>query len=262
VTLATLRYEAERRLRGSLLLAVGFSLFAAMIILIAPAILEEVDLAALLEQYPPALVERLGLDKIGTMAGFLALELYQFVWLLAFGGYVAYSAAGSIAGEVETRRIERLLSAPISRARLLVETYLALLVPIAIVNAVVLVVVYGGAIGVGEPLPLRDLLAVHLLSIPYLLCVGAFGMLASVAVGGRTRAEGVAVGGVIGTFLLESLVMGTEVEWVGAISPGRYYDPLAVLTDGGYDLPGAAILLGATLALLGLATLVFGQVDL
>lgn len=258
----TTRYEAERRVRGSLFLALGFAVFGGMIILIAPAILGEVDVAALIEQYPPALVERLRLDQMGTMAGFLALELYQFVWLLAFGGYVAYSAAGTVAGDIETRRIERLLAGPISRTRLLVETFLALLVPVLLVNAVVFVVVYGGAIAVGEPLPADNLLAVHVLSVPYLLCVGAFGMLASVVVDGRTRAEGVAVGGVVGTFLLDSLVMGTDVEWAGAVAPGRYYDPLEILTVGAYDPLGAGILSIGTVGLLAVASLAFRRVDL
>lgn len=247
----TARFESERRLTGSAVVAIGLSAFAAMMILIAPSLLGEFDIATLTETFPPALVEAMQLDVIGTIEGFIALELYWFGWLLVLAIYVAYSAAGSIAGDIDDGTMDTLLAAPISRTSVLVEKFLSLLTPILVINVVVFAVVYTGTRLVGEPIAPADLIAVHALSIPYLLLWGAFGMLASVIAPRRVVAEGVAAGAVVATFLVETVADGTDLDWLGTLSPTRYYDPVTILTASEYDYIGAGILLAvATVFLL------------
>lgn len=260
--LETVRYESEQRLPGSLVLAVGLAAFAAMMVLIAPGLLGEVDMAALAEQLPPAFVEAFDLELMGTIEGFLAIELYQFLWLVGLGAYVAYSAGSTIAGDVETGRIDTLLAAPISREHLLAEKYLALLTPILFANVAVFSVVFAGTRFVGEPIAAADLVAVHALSLPYFLCCGAFGMLASVAAPGRVVAEGIAAGGVVGTFLLDTVAQSSDRTWLGTVAPMRYYEPTAILTASEYDLADAGILLAATVLLLAGSALWFREVDI
>ena len=260
--LETARYETEKRLLGSLALSGGLAAFAAMMTLIAPGLLGEVDMVALAEQLPPAFVAAFDLELMGTIEGFLAIELYQFLWLIGLGAYVAYSAGGAIAGDVETGRMDTLLAAPISRERLLAENYLALLTPILLANVAVFGTVFAATRFVGEPIATADLVAVHTLSIPYFLCCGAFGTLASVTAPGRLVAEGIAAGGVVGTFLLETIARSSDLEWLGAVAPMRYYDPTAILTASEYDLAGAGILLAATAVLLTASALWFREVDI
>ena len=252
----TTRFEAERRLTGSAVVALGLSAFAAMMILIAPSILDEFDVAALTESFPPALVEATQLDVIATIEGFMALELYWFGWLLVLGIYVAYSAASTIAGDIDDGTMDTLLAAPISRQQVLLEKFLSLLTPILVVNVVVLAVVYAGTQLVNEPIAAADLIAVHALSIPYLLFWGAFGMLASVLAPRRVIAEGVAAGALVATFLVETVADGTDIDWLGLVSPTRYYDPVTILTASEYDYIGAGLLLvGAAIILLASAVL-------
>lgn len=258
----TTRFEAERLLPASAVIALSLAAFGGMMTLAAPGILGDVDMEAFLEQLPPALIERMGLAEMGSLEGFIAIELYQFVWLLGLGAYFAYYAAGTIAGDEEEGRLDTLLAAPVSRRRLLIEKYLALLLPIVVVNVIVFVAVYAAAVFVNEPIAIADLGAVHVLSMPYFLACGAFGMLTSVASPRRLIAEGVGAGGIIGTFLLESLVTPTDVAWIGAISPMRYYDPLTILTASEYDLGGAGILLTASIALIGVSSWLFGRSDI
>lgn len=257
----TARFEGEQLLASSAVIALSLAAFGGMMTLIAPGILGDIDVDALVEQFSSGLVETMGLARMGTLEGFIALELYQYVWLLGLGAYFAYSAAGTIAGDVEDGRMDTLLAASIPRWQLLVEKYLALLVPIVVVNVVVFAAVYGAAVFVDDPIAFADLAAVHAISVPYFLTCAAFGMLASVAAPRRLVAEGVAAGGVVGTFLLESLVSPTDVAWLGAIAPMRYYDPLSILTAGEYDLAGAGILLVAAVVLLAASAWLFGEVD-
>lgn len=258
----TARFEAEQRLPGGLFLGVALAAFGAMMVLIAPGILAEVDVGALLEQYPSGLVDELRLQHMGTLEGFLALELYQFVWLIGLGAYVAYSAASTIAGDVETGRMDTLLAAPISRRRLLLEKYLALQTTVVLFNVVVFVGVAVSTLLIADSLSLVDLAMVHVLSVPFFLACGAFGMLASVVAPGRLVAEGVAAGGIVGVYLIQTAASGSDVSWLGAVSPMRYYDPLAILTASEYDLAGAAILLLAAVVLLLVSGWRFGEVDL
>lgn len=260
--LETVRYEAEQRLLGSLVLAGGLAAFAAMMALIAPGVLGEVDMVAIAEQLPPAFVEAFDLELMGTIEGFLAIELYEFLWLVGLGAYVAYVAGGTIAGDIETGRMDTLLAAPISRARLLAENYLALLTPILLANVAVFSAVFLSTRLIDEPIAVADLLAVHALSIPYFCCCGAFGTLASVVVHRRVVAEGIGAGGIVGGFLLDTVSGSTDVSWLGTVSPTAYYDPTAILTASEYDLTGAAILLGATAVLLAGSAAWFREVDI
>jgi ABC-2 type transport system permease protein len=250
----TTRFESEQLVVASAVIGVSLGAFGGMMTLIAPGILGEVDIAALLETFPAAFVEEMGLRHMASIEGFIAIELYEYVWLLGLGAYLAYVAAGTIAGDIETGRLDTLLAAPISRRRLFVETYLALLTPILIVNVVVFAGVAGAGSIVEASIPLSDLAVVHLLSIPYLLVCGAFGMFASVAAPRRRIAEGVAAGAIIGTFLFEMLVTNTDLALLGGFTPMRYYDPLTILTDGSYDPAGAVVLLVAS-------ALLFEEVD-
>lgn len=260
--LETTRYEAEKRLLGSLALSGGLAAFAAMMALLAPGLLGEVDVAALAEQLPPAFVAAFDLELMGTMEGFLAIELYQFLWLVGLGAYVAYVAGGAIAGDVETGRMDTLLAAPIARERLLLENYLALLSSILLANVAVFGTVFATTRLVSEPIPAADLVAVHALSVPYFCCCGAFGTLASVTAPSRLVAEGVAAGGIVGAFLLDTVAASSDLPWLGTVAPMRYYDPTAVLTASEYDLAGAAILLAATVVLLAAAGAWFREVDI
>ena len=257
----TTRFEAEQRVLASLVIAVGLAAFGGMMTLLAPGIIGDIDMAAFIDQLPPGMVEAMDLQVMATVEGFIAIELYQYVFLLAFGVYVAYSAAGTIAGDVEDDRMDTLLAAPVSRAQILLEKFLALLVPILIVNAVVGVVVYASAAFVEEPIAAADLLAVHALSVPYLLFCGAFGILASVVARRRLVAEGVSGGGIVAAFLVQTVTRGTDVEWLGAISPSEYYYPIGILTAGEYDLAGAGILLAGTAVVLLASIAWFREVD-
>lgn len=258
----TTRFESRQRLPASIVIAVGLAAFAAMVVMIAPGILEEIDIDQLLEVLPPALIETFRLEAMGTLEGFLALEIYQFVWLIGLGAYLAYAAAGTIVGDIETSRMDTLLAAPISRTGLLIEKFLALLTPIVIVNAVIFSVIYIGSRLIQDPIALERMVAVHVLSVPYLLCCAAVGMIASVFVVRRIVAEGIGAGAIIGLFLLQAVVTPTDFDWVARLTPMYYYDPLTILTAGEYDLVGTAVLLGATGVLLGGSVLRFRRLDI
>lgn len=260
--LTVFRYEVERRIRGLAVMSVLLAVFGLFMIAFFPSIKES---GAALEEYaqnlPPALRELFGVEAITSIGGFLATELYQFVWVLLLGVYFAYRAASLIAGDVETHRLDLLLATPISRTRVVLERF-AVLVPVALVlNLVVLPVVYLGTVWVGDPVAIDRLVALHVLSVPYLLACAAIGLVLSVLTASESLANRAALGLVFGLFLLESLAATAGYDWLGYASPTRYFDPTAILVRGEVDVVGGLVLLVGIAALLVLARTLFVRAD-
>lgn len=256
------RYYGRRRVKGAATLTVGLAILTTLYVYMFPSISSGIDLDAYAESIPPALRSAFGIEALGSIEGFLAAELYAFGWILLLGLYLAYSAAGLIADDVEDGRMDMLLALPVSRSKVLLEKFTALLVPILVVNTVMPVVVYLGVAGIGESLSVADLVMVHLLSLPYLLTTAAIGLLASVWFDRTSLAQRAAMGVVFGLFLVESVVTDTDFAVLGSLSPTRYYDPTAVLVSSEWDIAGGAVLLAATVVLVAVSRESFRRKDI
>jgi ABC-2 type transport system permease protein len=256
------RYYGRRRIRGSAALTGGLAVLTGLFLYMYPSISEGIDLDEYVESIPPALREAFGIEALGTIEGFLAAELYAFGWVLLLGLYLAYAAASLIADDVEDDRIDMLLALPVSRSKLLLEKFAALLVPVVVVNVAIFAVVYVGTLAVGEPIAVADLAMVHLLSVPYLLTTAAIGLAASVYFDRAGLAQRFAMGVVFGLFLVDSVVSSTDFAWLGGLSPTRYYEPSAVLVRSEWDLIGAAVLTLAALAIVAASREYFRQKDI
>lgn len=256
-------YESKRRIKGAIVLAVLLGALTMLYIGLFPSVEQSgEELTAYMESMPPALQEAFGDASLTTIEGFLALELYQFIWLLFAGLYVAYTAGGLIAGDVDRDRMDLLLATPVSRAKVLVEKYLALLTPILILNVVLPVVVYVGVRVIDESIAAGDLVMVHVLSLPYLLACGAIGLLLSVLFSSVDVAKRGGLGAIFGLFLVESVATSADLEWLAAISPTHYYDPTAILVSAEYDWAGAAVLVVVAAALVVVSMVRFKRMDI
>jgi ABC-2 type transport system permease protein len=258
---AVATFEARDRLRMTGLITILLSLLGAMYVWLGPQLVAGDPIQEMLDAMPPLLNELMGFESLQSIAGLLASEYYTLGWIVGLGGYVAYSAAARVAGDLETARMDTMLAAPVSRRSVLLGTYLALLVPILVINVLVPIVLYLGSVVVGEPLSILDLAVLHALSVPYLLVWGAVGLLLGVLVRGGRRAGRLALGLVFLAWLFESIVGVSDFAWVGGVSPVRYFDPPAVLVEGTYDVLGAVSLFAVTVALLAVALRVFDHRD-
>jgi ABC-2 type transport system permease protein len=243
-------YYGRKRLRGSAALAGGLAILASLFLYMFPSLSQGADLDQYVESVPPALREAFGIQALGSIEGFLAAELYSFGWVLLLGLYLAYAAASLVADDVEDGRMDVLLALPVSRSKVLFEKFSSLAVPVAVVNVVVFVVVVVGVTAIGESIVVADLAMVHLLSLPYLLATASVGLAASVYFDRGDIAQRVATGVVFALFLVESVVSGTDFEWIGWVSPTRYYDPAGILVDSEWHLLYAVVLVAGSVVLL------------
>lgn len=260
----TFWYETERRLKGTVVFTVVVSLYAVFAVGLFPSVgATNVDFDQLMESYPEALREAFGIEALGTIEGFLAGELYNFVWVLLLGVYFAYRAGGMIADDIERGRMDLLLSLPVSRSRLLFEKYASLIVPITVVNVVTGVVVYAGTVVIGHPVDPFALVMVHLLSIPYLLACAAIGLVFSVVVDRVDIAQRGALGALFVLYLVESLAASTDqFEALRYLSPTYYYEPTDILVRESYGVTDTAILVGVVIVLLFWSQLLFRNRDI
>lgn len=256
------RFEAEHRVRMTAVVAALLSAYGVLFVWVGPDLVAGPEMQELLDALPPVLAALLGFESLASLEGLLAGEYYTFGWLVGLAGYVAYTAAGSVAGDAETGRLDTLLAAPVSRGSVLLGNFLALLVPIVGVNVVAPPVLYTASVAVGEPLPPEHLLAFHALSVPYLLCWGAVGLVLGVTIRRSRTAGRIALALVFSSWLVESVLDVTDYARVGAVTPTEYLDPSAVLIDGQYDLLGAGVLLIATALLVGASWREFARRDL
>jgi ABC-2 type transport system permease protein len=260
--LETTRYEMGRRVRGTAVLTVGVSLYVAFIVwyfsLLDPSAFEQVA-----QSLPPAMLDAFGMESIGSISGWLGGQIYTFLWLLGLGIYFAYTSAGLIASDIESDRMDLLLSFPMSRSQLLIEKVAALCLPLITVNVIVGGVTYATVASIGETIDPVSLVMTHLLSIPYLLVCAAIGLVLSVMVDRAAVAQRAAIGLIFVLWLVESAVGAAEdFAWIQNLSPTHYYSPTPVLIDGSYELIDAGILIVAFLGLLIVSQVLFYRRDI
>ncbi len=254
-------YHVRRRLRGTLALAVGISLVTLLYVGLWPS-MEDLDLDQWIEEFPPFFQDMFGIIELNSIEGFLATELYTFIWTVLLGLYFGYLAAGTIAGDLERNRLDLTLSMPLRRRQLVGEQFLSLLVPVVLINAVVGTVVFLGAMAVGESIALDALLFAHAFSIPYFtVCLG-IGLVLSALFSRADLAQRGTIGAIFVLWIVDSISETVNESWLGTISPSRYYSPSEILVEGATPIGEAAVLVGMTAVLLLVTVIVFDRRDI
>ena len=81
----------------------------------------DVDVAALLDQYPEALKQAFNVADMGTGSGFLNGEVFSIILPAIFAIYGIGRGARTVAGEEQAGLLEIVAAMPRARARLLLE---------------------------------------------------------------------------------------------------------------------------------------------
>lgn len=263
--LETARFEARRHVKQAIGVSIGMLAFVGMIIGLFPSIeAAGAEMEAYVEALPESVTAAVGGADvpIATIEGFLVIEVYRFIWMLVLGAYFAYAAASLIAGERERRSIDLLVTLPIPRRRIVFEKFCSMIPDAVLVNVVTALGVLVLVPMVGENIDAVWVIALHAVSIVYLLACVAFGLLLSTLIASERRAQIAGFGGVAVMYLLEAVTRDTDVEWLGDPLFPRHFDPNALLIDQEMDWDGTLTLLAMTLVLLWLAILRFERTDI
>lgn len=146
----------ERR-RSLLSWGLPLGLWSAFIVAIYPSI--EDTLAKAVSGYPSAFKEAFGVENLTTVEQYLHAEMLSLIVPLAVGYLAIRSVASGLSGASESGRLDVLLSAPVSRRRLVAADLCATAVEVAAVLAIALVLNELGSLLAGAGLSFAHALA-------------------------------------------------------------------------------------------------------
>jgi ABC-2 type transport system permease protein len=231
---ALIAAQLRERRRSLLSWGLPIGLMSAFIVAIFPSV--EDALSKAIRDYPPALKEAFGIGELSTVAQYLDAEMLSLIVPLAIGYLAVRSVASGLSGAAESGRLDVLLSAPLSRRRLVAAGFAATAIELAAVLAVSLGLTLLGSLLSGAGLPFGPALAGFANVWPLALLFAGLGIVVTGA-SLRTSVVTGSVAGVLVTMYVIDLVgrLDPSLDWVRYASVFRYYgkaiedgiDPLA-----------------------------------
>jgi ABC-2 type transport system permease protein len=220
------------------------------------------EMTDLIQTLPPALVEALGYEGIGTAPGYLSSTVYSLlapalllVFAIGFGARV-------LAGQEEDGTLELELTLPMARGRILLERFLALTVQLVILATVVFVVVVLFVLALEMEVAVGNLAAATLGLFLLAWAMGTVSFAVGAATGRRAPALATGAGLAVAGFMAD--VLSPLIEdggWLATASPFAWYlggDPLTT----GIDWAGFGGLAALTVVALVVAVPSFSRRDL
>ena len=192
-----------------------------------------------------------GMDKInfGTLEGFYAIECGN---VLGLGGafFAAFCAVTMLAKEEKDHTAEFLLTHPVSRVRVITEKLAAVMMQITLLNLTVLASSLISIACIGEKIPWKELLLLHLAY--FILQVELAGICFGVSAFLRRGSIGIGLGIATMMYFLNLISNITEeAEFLKYFTPFAYAEGTDIVTY--VSLDGGLIALGLVCGVLGIA---------
>lgn len=198
---------SDRR-RSLLAWGIPLGLWSAFIVLIFPSI--EGALSKAVANYPEALKEAFGVGELTSVEQYLEAEMLSLIVPLALGYLAVRAIASGLSGAAESGRLDVLVSAPVSRRRLVAASFAATAVELAIVLVLTVLLTCLGSVVAGAHLSFGSALAGYANVWPLALLFAGFGAIAT----GFSLRTSVVTGSVAG--LLVSMYV---IDLIGRLDP-------------------------------------------
>lgn len=175
--------------------------------------------------------EAFGMDQVnfGTLTGFYAVECGN---VLGLGGafFASLTAVLILAKEEKEHTAEFLLTHPVSRFSITTQKLAAVIIQIVFLNAVVLLLSFGSVAAIGEELPSKELLLLHLgfFLLQIELAAICFGISAWI----RRGSVGIGLGIAVILYFLNIIANISEsAEFLKYITPFAYADGADIVSN-------------------------------
>jgi len=196
--------------------------------------------------------------------GFMTFEFFGFWWVVV-GLFIAYLSVSIIASDFENKRMDVMLSTPISRRRYLLEKFGAMS---AIALLTTLIAIAGLVGGLASINALNEISAgaifLSLISgLPFLMVIAAIGMLTAVLFQKVRTGMGVTFAFVFAEFFLYTFGgFSKNLEWMKTISIFKYWDYSSVIIDDLFKSGDFIILTVLAIVLIVIDMWVFTKKDI
>lgn len=250
---------------GLLLWAAGFCGVIVLVILLFPS------LETIIEAYTQdvsLIVAMMGkemqfLENRSLFDVWMTLELFTW-WGLFLSAYIVIFASSAISGEVDSRTMELLLAQPVSREKVLLSKFAALMVNLTLICAASFAVIWIMTnVWIEEEASFGIYGWIFFNNGMMLFAVAGFVFLISVLANEPKVVIGITMGTLLFSFLI-NITVTTARKWIflGMITPYYYCDASQIFFRGGVDWKNILILFAAGLALLTAALVVFRHKDI
>lgn len=192
-----------------------------------------------------------GMDRLNfsTLVGFYAIECGN---ILGLGGafFAALIGIASLSKEEQGHTAEFLLTHPVSRACVITEKWIAVTAQIAAMNAVMLAVSLLSMVCIGEQIPWKEVMSLHLGY--FLLQIEVAGICFGISAFLRRSSAGIGLGLAAMFYFLNLIANMTErAAFLKYLTPFGYCEGADVVTSGGLNVP--MVLLGMSYAAAAIA---------
>ena len=227
--------KALRDVRGQILgWGIGMGLMMAMTILIFPAVQETYRDA----QLPESLLAFFGGQgmSMSEPASFLNIEFFSYM-PIALAVFAILFGTGALAGEENAGTMELLLSAPVTRTRIVAVKAMALGVALALMLSIVMIFYWVSAPMVSFGVPSQTVLAALGLLWLFELGIAYLSMLFALFFPGRALAGSVLALLVVGSYIVDSMAnIAPALESVRPLCITAYFQGSNAL-EGNVSLP-------------------------
>lgn len=180
--------------------------------------------------------EAFGMDRLnfGTLIGFYAVECGN---ILGLGGafYASLCAVGIISKEEKDKTPEFLLTHPVSRANIITQKLIAVLIQITAMNIIIYALAIGSIAAVGEEIPWKEISLLHLAY--YLLQLELAGICFCISAFLRKGSVGAGLGlASMMYFLNIAANIADTAEFLKYITPFGYCEGADIVSNGCLDI--------------------------
>lgn len=231
----------------------------ALIVAVYPSIGSQLD--DMLANYPPELAAFFGAtSSAGTIQGFLALEVFNFMAPIALAFYPILLGARAIAGAEDHSTLDVLLSNPLPRWQLVASSFVTMLLALLGVATILGLCAWIAALLAGVALPLSAILAAVLNLLPLCLFFGGLALLVSAFVRRGGLATGVSGGVLLAMYVINALSgLAESIKPLRVVSIFYHYGSAI---EHGIDWPSFGAITILAILLAALATVAFERRDL
>jgi ABC-2 type transport system permease protein len=182
---------------------------SAFIVAIFPSV--EDSLSKVTQDYPASLKEAFGIGELANVEQYLQAEMLSLIVPLTLGYLAVRAVSSGLSGAAETGRLDVLLSAPVSRSRLVAAGFIATAIELAAVLILTGLLTGIGSMLSGADLPIGPAIAGFANVWPLALVFAGFGVVAT----GWSLRTSVVTGSVAGV-----LVAMYVIDLIGRLDPG------------------------------------------
>ena len=216
----------------------GLVALAVLTVAVYPSIRDQPGIADIADDYPDALLALLGIEPgedLFSPAGYIETQLYANWIPLVFLIFAIGAGTRAIAGEEDKGTMDSLLANPISRSRIVVEKFWAMVLWTSSLAAGLFVVILVGNYAVDLDLKPEGVLSINLALLLLAVLFGAIALAIGAVSGRRSFTLGVTSALAVFTYFLFGLAQ--VVSW---LEPFRFLSPFHYFLHPNHLLGGFA----------------------